>query len=248
MAQDARHTSDTSRNPKCRWYQFSLRTLFIVTALAVVLFSLLAGWSHNARQQQSAVSALMQTRGLLHYDFVDVGSDGPCYIPKWLVNAIGVEYFGTVVGADFSFTLMTDVRLKPIENLTQLRSLSLMGTLVTDAGLEHLKGLTLLQGLNLMQTQVTDAGLVHLKGLAALQSLNLADTQVTDAGLEHLKDLTVLQGINLEMTQVTDAGLVHLQGLTSLKSLRLSDTKVTAAGVARLQKLLPNCMIAHGPR
>jgi len=134
-------------------------------------------------------------------------------------------------------TAFADGGFVQLNDLPNLRSLSLTGTQVTDAGLSHLKGLTSLELLDLGDTQVTDAGLVHMEGLTKLETLGLENTHVTDGGLVHLTGLTGLRDLNLVKTRVTDAGLVHLTGLTNLERLRLDGTRVTDGGMVHLQRL-----------
>ena len=83
---------------------------------------------------------------------------GKPWAPRWLIDLIGIDYFGHVT------------------------SITLNRTDITHASLEHLKGLTELTSLHLDETKVTDTGLAKLKGLTKLTSLSLGCTRVTDAG------------------------------------------------------------------
>jgi Leucine-rich repeat (LRR) protein len=211
---------------KLRWYQYSLRSLFILTFLVAIASSWLAVKMGQARRQKEAVEALLKLGGTVNYDY-EISSEG--YLingaklpgPAWLRKIIGDDFYINVNGANFTLMKVTDVDLEYLEAWKQLRNLQLGRTQITDAGLEHLNGLIKLQRLDLSGTQITDAGLEHLKGLKQLQLLNLVNTHITDAGLE------------------------HLQGLTQLKYVHLAATQVTDAGVAKLQKALPDCYIVH---
>jgi uncharacterized protein YjbI with pentapeptide repeats len=205
----------TTKRPKRRWYQFSLRTLLLLVVLVAIGLSFFASWLQEARRQQMAVEKLEALGAEVWYE-----GEEEQVIERWARNLFGLEH-GVVVGVDLS------------------------GRQVTDAGLEHLKGLTSLQDLDLTGTQVTDAGLEHLKALTSLQVLDLSGTQVTDAGLEHLKGSTSLWKLNLSGTQVSDAGLEDLKGLTSLWDLDLSSTQVSEEGVRKLDAVLPECDITH---
>ena len=186
----------TPSKPRRRWFQYSLRTLFV---LLTVLCVWLAVTVNRARKQREAVAAIEELGGVVYYDFQVDNSRGLLRAklpgPKWLRELVGDEYFVSVHFVDLG------------------------NTQVTDAQLEHLKGLSNLQALVLDRTQVTDAGLEHLKGLTNLQTLSLRNCRITGAGLEHLKGLTNLQSLNLRDTRITDAGLVHLKGLTNLEWL-----------------------------
>ncbi len=58
---------------------------------------------------------------------------------------------------------------------------------VSDAGLIHLKDLTNLRSLELMGSRVSDAGLGHLIGMKRVAELYLARTDVTDNSVAKLK-------------------------------------------------------------
>ena len=148
--------------------------------------------------------------------------DGKLWGTKWLIDHLGIDYFGSVVTVDLiprranDPARANDATLAFVGQLGRLDSLRLTDTAVTDAGLVHLKGLTSLRDLQLGNTQITDAGLAHLKGLTALRQLLLFNTPVTDAGLDHLKDLPSLVLLDIPGTKVTDDGVIELERVSSL--------------------------------
>jgi len=253
--QPANSTPPQARN---RWFQFHLRTMLLMMAIAGVGF----GWVGITVQRR-----LEQCRAI---EAITAASATVLYKPhsffgrsEWLRSILGDEVLLDVLalgvpsefgdrdmvlvrgltqldGLCLTHTQVTDNGLKHLRGLTQFTSLDLGFSRVTDKGLVHLRGLPQLQNLFLDGTQVTDHGLEHLRGMTPLKHLDLGLTQVTDAGLEHLRGLTQLKILWLDGTQVTDAGLEHLRGLTQLKSLRLEGTQVTDAGVVELKKSLPN--------
>jgi len=227
-----------------RWFQFSVRALFILTTACAVGFAGHAWWSHKAYQQRIAVAKLKEAGCLVIYDYRVRNLNEPPYYPAWLVDTLGVDYFANVQAVWFRNRQVSDDDLAYLTCLTSLQRLLLKNTSVTDAGLKHLKGLTTLHWLYLNDTRITDAGLETLN-FPALQTLDLSNTHVTDAGLVYMCRLTALEELNLRGTQVTDAGLEYLKGLTPLRILDLDDTKVSVDGVARLQQALPNCGIRH---
>lgn len=137
-------------------------------------------------------------------------------------------------GLDIERTQITNLSLKDMVGLTNLRSLNLRATAVTDAGLKELAVLNNLQWLDLSETQVTDVGLKELAGLKNLESLDLRDTKVTDEGLKQLSGLRVLQSLTLGSTQVTAAGLAELFALMSIGSLDILGPQVTSSGLRDL--------------
>jgi hypothetical protein len=251
-----------------RWrFQFSIRSLLVLTVAVAVPCSWLAVEMKAAKRQREVAEDIDNSGGTAEYGIYYMPN--PTLPAPWLLNLLGVDFFSDVTyvtlcpqdadaqlahlkdlpgiwGLDLHGTQVTDAWLEYIEGLAELHFLELENTRVTDAGLEHLRGLTQLQLLCIRDTQITGAGLEHLKALLQLHELEITDTQVTDAGLEHLDGLSQLQDLAINSTRVTDAGLEHLKGLTRLKSLRIFGcTLVTQAGANRLQQALPNCQVVY---
>jgi hypothetical protein len=208
---------DSISRPWRRYLRSSVRRLIVL----VLLIGAGLGWIvREARIQRDAVAAILKSGGRVHYDWEwrdsnEIPGAKP-WAPQWLVDRIGVDYFGHV----------TLVRLPPeasdsvvaqVGRLSRLEYLSLWSP--GDAGLDHLTGLTKLTYLGLYGSRVTDASLAKLSAFADLLYLDLRVTQVTDAGLVHLKRLTKLKAIGLESTRVTQAGMKELK--RSLPSLKL---------------------------
>jgi internalin A len=155
--------------------------------------------------------------------------------------------------------VITDAGLANIEDMVDMRQLTMTRAQVTSAGLNHLRGMTRLHDLkipasrvddlapirhltglkfiHLSNTPITDAGLAPVAGFTSLTDLFLVDTPITDAGLKHLRGLTSLAQLELSGTRITDGGLSDLAGLTSLRILGVARTGVTDAGLAHLGKL-----------
>ncbi len=224
--------------PWRRFLRFSVRGM-------IVLVLVIGGWLgwivRSARIQREAVAAIENAGGRVAYDWEWSNGNhfpgGKPWGPGWLVDLIGLDYFGHVTLVVINFSPKVSVATtEQIGRLTRLECLNLTGSSAGDAELAHVQALTNLRFLLLGDTQVTDSGLVHLKGIANLSLLSLYRTQVTDAGLAQLKGLTNLTGLNLNGTQVTDVGLAQLKGLTNLNVLALDGTPVTDAGIFELKQ------------
>jgi Leucine-rich repeat (LRR) protein len=246
---------------------------YSVLGLIVLVIGASLGWvARGARIQRQAVEAIIRAGGGVVYDWQwrnhNPVSGGKPPAPRWLVDVLGVDYFGHVAyvvtpgnsdGELFEVEKLSqiqdlvildperinDASLVHLKGLTALRSLVLGDARVTDAGISQLTGLRNLEILDLSSTQVTDAGLSHLRGLTRLSLLSLMNTQVTDAGLVHLKPLSNLAELILVHTNVTDDGLAHLKELTNLKSLDVDDTRVTSAGIEQITLALPGLTITR---
>ena len=219
----------TTQIPKRRWYQYSLRTLFVVMVLCAIACSWLAVKMQRVRKREEAVKVIVEAGGSVGYEYeeqvfvVDVNgvvlphpSAPHPPGPAWMRKLLGEDFFATVIYAN-------------VRN---------------DEEMEHLKELKNLELLALSGTQFTDVDLEHMNELTKLETLILSNTRVTDEGLRHLKELTNLLGLVLRDTQVSDSGLVHLERLGNLKSLNVERTQVTEEGIEKLQEALPECEIA----
>jgi hypothetical protein len=180
--------------PVSRPWRGSLR--FSVRGLIVLVIVVGAGLGWIVRQahvQRDAVAAIEEAGGSVRYDWEwsngKSSPGGKPWAPRWLVNLIGVDYFGhvTAVVSHHMSAATSDAVTAQVGRLTRVQSLNLHDSSISDSGLMHLKVLTNLTVLLLYRTQVSDAGLVHLKGLTNLSYLQLDGTQVTDAGVKELK-------------------------------------------------------------
>jgi hypothetical protein len=254
-----------TKRPWWSYLRFGLRTLIVL----VLLIGGILGWTvHQAQVQREAVAAVLRAGGRVRYDWEVPAKAKPTFWggmgmsgmggeitghpatnstppwPRWLVDRLGLDYFGRVVEVDL-FGHGSDADLESIGRLGQLERLVLARSAVTDLGMAHLAGLTKLQGLYLGGTPVSDAGLAHVKGLTRLRGLGLDETRVSDAGLANLKGMTELHQLALDGTDVSDAGLVYLKGTTELRVLSLDGTRVTNGAVKELRKLLPVANVSH---
>ena len=241
--------------PWRRFLRFSVRGLIVV----VLVVGGWLGWIvRSARIQREAIAGIKEDGGSTYYDrafylqmrfdhgsYLQYGefSSGSVWPPKWLVDAIGVDYFANV--AQVFIRHPSDAVLSHVEKLGKVRAISIIEIKeMSDASLSHFNTQSHLLGLNLLGAhQVGDAGVLHLKNLTSLKVLDLSSTRVSDAGLVHLARLTKLSWLSLGSTLVTDAGLKHLTLLNNLSTLDVRGTKVTEAGVKELQQALPNLNI-----
>ena len=252
--------------PKHRWYQYSLRTLFVIMTLLCVLLGMVFKLIViPAERQRAAVDKITQLGGSVIHSFIP---DDESWIRKSLREILPRDYFDSVIVVmicrqselgesdleclealpllryiSLNGTSVAKSGLLHLKGLSQLKRLKLNDTSVTDADLRSLSGLVKLEWLELIYTKVTDAGLKHLSGLTSLVDLRLDATGVTDAGMDDLNKLAQLQILGLASTEISDAGLDRLTRCSQLTMLNLFKTKATDAGVERFQQSHPNCTI-----
>ncbi len=160
-----------------RWrFQFSIRSLFVLTVVVAVPSAWLAAEMKAARKQREAVEAIERAGGGVSYDYQSDASSGkwtpyakPLGLP-WLRSLLGGDLFVRVTLVNLPQSEVSDADLKQLEALTDLQELCLSDAKISDAGLQHLRGLTQLQVLDLEGTKVGDAGLEYLEGLTRLRA------------------------------------------------------------------------------
>src|SRR5262249_41038304 len=86
---------------QCRRRRIPLRvSLRVFMALVVVLGVVLARVVHRAQVQRKAVVAIERARGIVCYDWEWKNGQGIAggapWAPRWLVDRIGADYFGSV--------------------------------------------------------------------------------------------------------------------------------------------------------
>jgi internalin A len=180
-------------------FRFSVRGLLVLILVVGCGLGWLARVVRTGDAQRRAVAAIYQAGGWVVYDTAWDGGQNPSTWkprwPRWLVDRLGVDYFGNVVFINLH-DRGTDAVLAQVARFHHLKQLHRPGFAVTDAGLARLGRLSDLQLLSLDGTQVTDAGLAHLKGLSGLKWLKLSRTRVTDTAVTELqKSLPHLQAI-----------------------------------------------------
>ena len=236
--------------PKRRWYQYSLRTLFVFVTVCCVVCAL--GIKLNeARKQRDIVAAIERMWGEVDYDCddprpriipggmggtvlgIDPGSviphvaptRSPPAVPDWLFQMMGKDFWGDVVV----------VRLRggygDVDGVF-VHSFELL------ANLPHLRGVVI-------RGAFTSAELAHLAQLSNLEelALNCPDFYPTDLMLDRIKRMKRLQYLVIWSSSLTDANLGVFTDMQQLKELQLFSGSLTPAGVERLRTALPKCKI-----
>jgi hypothetical protein len=208
--------------------------------IVVLVMGVGLGWVvRSARIQRDAVAAILASGGSVSYDWEWSPGKGPItkgepWAPRWLVDRLGVDHFGSVVMVTLG-PQATDAVMAHVGTLRKLDCLiAANATGITDAGVAHLRSLVRLDHLDLNKTSATGACLADLAGLTRLHSLHLHGLPVDDDDLANLARMTDLEVLGLGSTRIGDPGLAHLRPLTKMKVLRLMFTRVVGPGLANL--------------
>jgi hypothetical protein len=97
---------------------------------------------HRAQVQREAVAAIERAGGRVRYDWQwengRPASGGKTRWPRWLVDHMGPDYFGSVVFV-FLPEKRSDVEMAQVGRLNRLERLWVRSPAVTDAGMVHLE-------------------------------------------------------------------------------------------------------------
>lgn len=232
-----------------QWYQFSVRTLLILTALLGLFLGVEV---RRARQLRSTMRAVIALDGTVVLDRRLFGQ-APFPLDDDSAAEMGEEvgvwtdeselarlrFMQKIVGISLVELRDRDVDLSFLDGAPALTELELYGLTTSSRGLERIGQLSHVAWLGLRDTILDQPALAHLKNLRNLESLNLTESNVTDAGLAFVAHLPRLRNLELGATSITDAGIKHVAMAKELRTLRLSETGVSDECLNDL-KSLPN--------
>ena len=138
--------ADPVPHPWRRFLRFSVRGLIVL----VLVIGAGLGWIvREAHIQRDAVAAIKKAGGSVKYDWEwsewEVDSGRETRAPRWLVDLIGVDYFGHVTAVWFSHVPRgnrCNARRRRASHPTRQLLYANSHASVSDTGLAHLKGLT----------------------------------------------------------------------------------------------------------
>jgi hypothetical protein len=201
------------------WFQYSLRSLLLLTLAVAVVCSWMSVEVKKAKQQAAAVAAATGLHGVLVWygnapDPSDTPPKGQSQTAAWLWRLVGADFFAEPSCAEWvpECAPESGAKIAPRD-----------------------------------PKNVGDIAAERLGHLPQLRAVSLSESAVTDEGLRHISRLAHLRVLELVETGVSDTGLRHLEGLKQLETLNVSGTNVTGDGVRRLQRVLPHCNITWGP-
>ena len=215
--------------PEGRWYQFSLRTLIVMTIAVSVLLGLFAARLQRARKQAAAVAVIRKFGGAISYhdgienypDYpVSLGSKTPASIfPTWAVESLGDDFFHTV--------MVVEVDTRKIEAATDA-----ICVWESVHALDRVVDLTISERDGPSRLDVS-----AIRRLSNLQSLEIADSAINDDDLAGLAELINLRHLSLLLTSIDGRGFEHLAALSRLESVSVSGSiAVSDDGVKQICK------------
>jgi len=243
-----------------RWFQYSLRTLFVLMTLSAVLIYQGGKWYNEIVDEERAVTELCKHNAQIEFCGGKPGkSPSPSRPPLWFCKLVGKETFQNVDTIDLRTgkappenpqmrdtifgplpidhdlddppTGLTIDRFKLVMRLNGLRSLVLHADwTISDEMVAGLASLEHLTEIRFRGPRITGYGFNRFQHL---RNLSLDCQTIRPNGFAEIGQLTSLQSLSLWSTNVTDADLVKLSGLEQLTDLALAETAVSDAGLAQ---------------
>lgn len=231
-----------------RRFQFSMRSLFVLTIAVAVPFSWLAVEMKGAKNQRKTVESLRKLGCKVCYDYEWNSSTGNRIagaLPPgaaWLRETLRDDFFCDanfveIRGSDFN------VELDELLKLKRLKWLSVLGA--TDETLEPiLQKMSDLQYLNLWGT-FSHTQLERLNELKQLQHLSLKLSQVSEADLERLHRINYLDTLDLREMQNKVDSLKYFKRMKRLRVLDLPSGQYTDAEIEKFREEMPNALFDY---
>ncbi len=208
-----------------RWFQYSLWSLLLLTAVVAVWIGL---ETRQARRRERVMARVQELDGKVGTYYRLTGTQQKPG-PAWFWDFIGKGYALHIADIRLFGTSADDRDLEEIGSLRHLRDVSL-----DDCG------------------KITDHGLAYLKPTGVF-SLTLGSSigreyNITPNGIKDVVGCPTLEALVLLGPHVDDTWLTALHDARQLKILGLAgDTRYSEAGIAALRKALPQLDI-HTPQ
>ena len=222
--------------PKRRWFQFSLRSMFVLTAIVAALSSWTAHRMRQKAVEERHVAKLREAGFEVRYTSDKYGEKPVGFVwtpagPKWLCHVLGRNFFDDphVASLRQHATTIPDGVWQALGTLTTLNDLelginaSLEKNDIDDDDLKHLSELQSLTRCALLGSRIEGPGLRHLAKSEKLEELDLSESCVGDTDCETIvEQFPRLKYLNLNNTRVTPKGLDVLSSLRELEELNVS--------------------------
>jgi hypothetical protein len=168
-----------------RRFQFSIRSLLVLTVAVALPCSWLGVEIRRAREQAAAVQRCFATGGLVVYDFdLEHMDDTPNQEEReWTRRVLGRDFFDVVIAVENP----SDEAMKCLDWLNEAWWFALSGKYATDSRLAYLAGHFRLRRVDIANSTISDRGLECLESQKDLRVLILGSSPVTDAAVKRVQ-------------------------------------------------------------
>lgn len=215
--------ADMSDKPIRRWYQFNLRTLFLLVFLSAVSLAFVANPLIRIRKQNSLVAEIRRSQSIHSITFADdpeENHDTP--LPgHWLARRIlGDNAFRDIIRIHLGDNNLGESTYRRMGELQALQSLRITdGTLSVEEA-QYLARIPKLKHLGL-ECHVSRGALAELAESKSLRDLSITDRSFDDEALKGIGDLTSIEHIVIYGTAVTGKGVAEIGNIEGLCHLDL---------------------------
>ena len=243
---------------KRRWFQYSLRSLFVLTTICGIVAYLSGRWYREIANEEKAISELRSVRSDIEF-YSPKSTENGCEFssPKWFRTLIGKESFTHAKKVDIRSS-----RQIPLEGFisdTSMPELHLQELNVTESHVALLRHMPSVQTLSFPTDKIPTTALALLHGHPHLKKLSigpiygnavelraLADipelrelfvgfTDNSFGGCREISCLKLLESLDLSHTPIDDEVLGIIGNMPSIRNLNLRETKITDVGLANLK-------------
>jgi hypothetical protein len=223
--------ANVDRRGRRRWLQFSLRGLFFVGVVVLLVVGI--------QQVQRSHRETLRRRVWLRQE-------------QWLADQKHALTSGETSNVHFYSTSDTDWLVSELAGMPEIKNLAFELTDLTDEGCTTLAEMPNLTSLTLYggRTPVGDAGLATLSRSQSIETLQLVNTSVTNDGLATLKSFSRLREVTIFWEPfrgrlLTDNAVKNLSMLQNLGKLNISGGWMSEEAFAKLKESLPDCYVTR---
>lgn len=210
-----------TQRPRRRWFQFSLRTMIVATA---IFCTLLATWIIPSERQRRACKKLYEQGGTYSFPFENnvkyfeiqqlrSGNDPyPWY--RHYFNSVSRVNIHNLSDIDWgAFPRLESLSSEILRNSSSQDMDQFVATLA-----RHNR---LLKELSLYQAEIQLGSMDHLPSFSKLEKLNIVQSDLWNCSLDPIASLQELREINFSKTIVQDREIAKLKNLPNLKKIHV---------------------------
>ena len=202
-----------SEKPKHRWYQFSLRMLFVLVTIACIGAGWIAYRRNEVAQRRAAAKNIEAIGGV----FSMTGSESESGFHGWDF-LFGDDHYGRAHSIHLRMPVFA-------------------------AQLDYMAHFPQVEELHFEDGELSNGALGRIRHLRNLKLLDCGNATLTDEDFREIAEHTELEKLYTRNTKVTDKGLMYLAKLSHLTYLEVNGSQASAEGRDELERRLPHTYV-----
>jgi len=202
---------------------FSIRLLFVVTAIAALVFARVVSLKRAAQANDLAIQELIRNglsvrteRTELFWGSSRLWNDLAFERAQWVRRPLTLGHH------------IQDSSISPLRKLLDLEVLSLHYTRITDDGLDSIPAAPSLRRLDLSGCKISDQGIAKLVCRTSLKELKLCSTLVMDECCKTIAAMPRLEKLDITNCKISDLGFQVLLESATLQEIVITYTQIHA--------------------